>query len=52
MRSWGKIDGHDQGDDRGLDFASKGAMIVLDRGHDRPAIGPRLRRDQVLTAVR
>ena len=40
MRSWGRIDAHDRGDVRGLDFASKGAMIALDRGHDRVAIGP------------
>ena len=38
MRSWGGIDGHDRGNDRGLDFASKGAMIALDHGHDRVAI--------------
>ena len=52
MRSWGGIDGHDGCDDRGLDFASNEAMIALDRGHDRAAIGPRSRRDRVLIAVR
>ena len=52
MRSWGGIDGHDRCSDRGLDFASKKAMIALDRGHDRAAIRPQSRLDQVLTAVR
>ena len=57
MRSLGGIDGHDQGDDFGLDFASKGAMIAVDRGHDRTAIGPQSRRDRTtrwspLSAVR
>ena len=46
MRSWGGIGGHDRGDDRGLHFASNEAMIVLDRGHDRAAIGPQLHVDQ------
>ena len=38
MRSWGGIDGHDRGDDRGLDFASNETMIALARGHDRASI--------------
>ena len=41
MRSWGGNDGHDRCGDRGFDFASNEAMIALDRGHDRAAIGPR-----------
>ena len=40
MRFGSGIDGHDRGSDCGLDFASKEAMIALDRGHDRAAIGP------------
>ena len=41
MRSGRGIDGHDRSGDRGFDFTSKGAMIALDRGHNRVAIGLR-----------
>ena len=46
MRSWGGIDGHDHCGDRGLDFASIEAMIVLDRVQNRAAIGPQSRVDR------
>ena len=51
MRSGSGI-GHDRGGDRGLDFASKEAMIALDRGHDHAAIRPRSRRDRTRIASR
>ena len=45
MRSGSGIDGHDRGDDRGLDFTSKGprshhdqALIAPRSGHDRTTI--------------
>ena len=35
-------------DEFSLDFSSKEATIVLDRGHDQAAIGPRSRGDRAL----